>query len=141
METNRPEVSAWIISDMEDGKSLRAACKTQGISASTFLRWCDDDAQLAEQYARAKEAGLEVMAEEIQEISDRPAVKYATMHGEQVDSGDVALRRLQVDARKWLLSKMLPKKYGDKLDVTSDGEKLPTVTINVPALPDGNRPQ
>ena len=38
-------------------------------------------------------------------------------------------RRLQVDARKWMLGKLNPKKYGEKLDVTSDGEKLNTPSV------------
>ena len=46
--------------------------------------------------------------------------------------------RLRVDARKWMLGKMQPKKYGDKLDVTSDGEKISTTIIN---LGSGVKPQ
>jgi hypothetical protein len=33
-------------------------------------------------------------------------------------------RQLKVDALKWVVSKMLPKKYGDKIDITSGNEKI-----------------
>jgi hypothetical protein len=62
--------------------------------------------------------GWDKVAEDIIDISDDKL-------------GDPQRDRLRVDARKWLLSKMLPKKYGDKLDVTSDGEKMPVVTVNL----------
>lgn len=40
--------------------------------------------------------------------------------------------RLRYDARKWLVTKLNPKKYGDKVDVTSGGDKIQTPTaINV----------
>lgn len=50
----------------------------------------------------------------------------ADKHGSRDDDGDgntevvfdstaVQRNRLRVDARKWLLSKMAPKKYGDKV--------------------------
>ena len=42
-------------------------------------------------------------------------------------------RRLQIDARKWVLAKMNPKKYGDKVDLTSDGEKLVQINLNLGA--------
>jgi hypothetical protein len=38
------------------------------------------------------------------------------------DSGAVQKQRLQVDTRKWLLSKLAPKKWGDKLELSSDPE-------------------
>ena len=45
--------------------------------------------------------------------------------GKVVTNHNVIQRdRLRVDARKWALSKMNPKKYGDKVDVTSGGEKI-----------------
>ena len=50
------------------------------------------------------------------------------------------MQRLKIDAKKWKLSKLAPKKYGDKIDVTTQGEKLnstPTsITVKV-VLPEG----
>lgn len=43
-------------------------------------------------------------------------------------------RKLQIEARKWVLGRMNPKKYGNKVDVTSDGEKIqaPAILTNNP---------
>jgi hypothetical protein len=50
--------------------------------------------------------------------------------GREVTTADmIQHRRLQVDARKWVVSKLLPKKFGDKIDVTSGDEKLNSTTV------------
>ena len=42
--------------------------------------------------------------------------------GRPVDQAEVQALRLAVDTRKWVLSKLLPRKYGDRLDVQQDGQ-------------------
>jgi hypothetical protein len=64
-------------------------------------------------FAQAKEQQLHNMAEDIVDIA----------HDETIEPN---ARRLMVDTRKWLLSKLMHKTYGDKLDVTSGGETLNT---------------
>ena len=44
------------------------------------------------------------------------------------DSGAVQKQRLQIDTRKWILSKLLPKKYGDLLGLDHKGDGI---TLNV----------
>ena len=39
-------------------------------------------------------------------------------------------RRLQIDTRKWLLSKLLPKKYGDKLEISDNRADPLTELLN-----------
>ena len=72
------------------------------------MLWCVDDPDWAEQYARARAAGDDAMAEDIQDIADRA----------ELDPND---RRVRIDARKWLLGKRQPKKYGEKVDLTHSG--------------------
>lgn len=79
---------------------------------------------------RARELQAEYMAEDILSIADEECTMVkADKHGSQDDDGQgntevvfdstaVQRNRLRVDARKWLLSKLAPKKYGDKLDTT-----------------------
>ena len=40
------------------------------------------------------------------------------------DTGKVQQNRLRVEARKWIASKLKPKKYGEKVDVTTDGKEM-----------------
>lgn len=77
----------------------------------TVLTWLSKHASFYELYARAKQQQLESMAEDIVDISN----------DDQLDAND---KRIRIDTRKWLLSKLIPKVYGDKIDVTSDGKAL-----------------
>jgi len=118
---DRAKISALVLEGMRSGLSAFKACQIAGVPQSTFSRWVDDDATLAENYARAREALIEKMANELLEIADTPV---GSTDSGATDSGAVQKQRLQVDTRKWLLSKLAPKKYGDKLEVSGD-EKFP----------------
>lgn len=116
-----PEQRKIIINEVcekiEAGLSLRKAlieCKS--ISRTVFFDWIDADKDKANQYARACETRADTIFEEILDIADDSTgdVKY-TEHGEVLDNEFVQRSRLRVDARKWMLGKMMPKKYSDKV--------------------------
>ena len=89
-------------------------------SLTVVTKWLLSRDDFKAMYARAKEQQAELMGEDILDIADDTA--------EEAHS-----RRIKVDARKWLMSKLQPRKYGDKLDVTSGGEPLPpanSITID-----------
>lgn len=78
------------------------------------------------QYAHAREAQADFMAEEIIEIADDGSNDYMTVvKGDQeynIENKEVTNRsKLRVDARKWVASKLKPKKYGDKIDLNHSG--------------------
>jgi hypothetical protein len=114
----RSKVSQMVLDGMRNGLSAFKACQVAGVPQSTFSRWCDDDATLAESYARAREDLIERMATEIMDISDQDV---GITDGKK-DWAAVQKHKLQVDSRKWLLSKLAPKKYGDKLELSGDNE-------------------
>ena len=128
-----------ILLSIEEGNSLRATLKREGMPTSTtFYDWIDNDKEKALHYARACEERADVIFDEIFDIADNTDNDTIfTNKGEIPNSEWIARSRLRVDARKWALSKMNPKKYGDKLDLTSRGEKMPQVTIF--QLPDNDR--
>lgn len=103
----------------ENGLSLRKSCLAAGIGASTFLDWVKQDIALSEHYTRARDAMLDKLADETMEIADMEIVP--TGDG-KLDSAMVQKQRLQIDTRKWLLSKLAPKRYGDKLELSGDAE-------------------
>ena len=98
--------------------------------------------EFSEQYARAREAQADKLAEETLAIADEDCTMVrADKHGSRDDDGEgntevvfdataVARNRLRVDARKWLASKMAPKKYGDKLAVGGADDLGPVQTVN-----------
>lgn len=125
---------------IEEGMSLRKAVKKIGINHSTFFKYIDNDENAESnlrkaQYARATELRAEAMADEILDISDDSSNDTIYTEKGEIENKEWTNRsRLRVDSRKWLLSKLMPKKYGDKIDVTSDGEKVTTsasIVVNV----------
>lgn len=105
---------------MADGESLRSICRDEHMpDMSTVLRWLGrkelDHFRL--QYAHAREVGLEQMAGEILEISDDTRLDTTyNKNGDEVANNEWIQRsKLRVDTRKWILSKLLPKKYGDRV--------------------------
>lgn len=120
------EVFDSICEKLAEGRSLRSICREDDMpSIGTFLRRVDEQPELAEHYARARALCIDALAEDILDIADTPqmgqkSVSKAT--GLEITEGDmIEHRRLQVDARKWLLAKMAPKKYGDKVEQTIQG--------------------
>jgi hypothetical protein len=110
---------------IESGLSLRKATEKHGtISNKVFYEWMDKDAtkEKSKQYARAKEAMAHTKFDSIEaDYMEEPQRDRETG---RIDTGWVQLQRLKIDAKKWELSKLFPKLYGDKLDVTSDGDKI-----------------
>lgn len=123
-----PAVRDAICERLIAGESLRAICASTEMPAMlSVLRWLadEDKADFRSQYARARELQAERMGEELLEIADEDCAT-TRLRGEEeevvFDSTAVARNRLRVDARKWLMSKMAPKKYGDKVTAEHVGE-------------------
>ncbi len=79
--------------------------------------------------ASARELGEDAIAADCLRIADEPPSRVATMLGDSVDSADVQHKRLRIDTRLKLLAKWNPRKWGDKVDLTSNGNALPAPTI------------
>lgn len=108
------------------GSSLRQIETLEGMPPeSTVRRWVADDRDgFAAHYARAREIGYHKMADELLDIADDGTNDTRTSDdGRTITDQDVIQRsKLRVDTRKWLLSKMLPKVYGDKTQVELAGK-------------------
>ena len=117
------EQLAQLVVDLmvSDGLSLRKASARHQISAQTFLRAVAASPALAEQYDRARATMIERLADEVMELADAPVAK---LDNGATDPGLVRHRQLQVDTRKWFLSKLAPKIYGDRLDVSVSDTRI-----------------
>ena len=116
-----------ILVEIENGRALRKILKEDDNmpSTQTFYKWIDEDEIKSKQYARATELRAEVKFESIE--SDYLEEPQRDAETGRIDSAWVQLQRLKIDAKKWELSKLNPKKYGDKTDITSGGEKITNV--------------
>lgn len=129
------------------GELVRHAAKAEGITEQR-VRELGLTEQYSSLYARARESQAHALAEQALEIADgSDALTLLYEHGIEAfadanpDAVNVvnALRanavnrdRMRMDARKWLTSKIAPKLYGDKLDITSKDEKLTTGVVVLP---------
>ena len=137
------QIAETICERIGDGQTVREICAdTDMPSMSTVFRWLADKEAFREQYARAKEAQAEYLADEITHIADDGTNDWMERHGKDGESlgwvvnGEAVQRsKLRVDTRKWLLSKMLPKKYGDKQALEVTGENgaplIPVVNVSI----------
>ncbi len=118
-DDERKAAIAYILSRVCCGRSVRAVLiadagngevpRLPGVQ--TWWRWVAADAALSEHLARAREAGIEALLDEIIDIAD--------------DMGeDSASRRVRIDARIRLAQMMKPRKYGPSIDLTSNGQTL-----------------
>lgn len=133
-----PIVEREILDRLAEGQPLSVICRSDERfpHPSVWRDWCEADETLAIAYARAREAGEDAIAGECLAIIDEPPARLMTEQGPRIDPADVHNRRLRFEGRLKLLAKWNPKRWGDKVDVTSEGKG---VTSIIAAIEEGNR--
>ena len=135
--TYNEDIAAEICGYLAMGESLRKVCRRAGMPApSTVFLWLRQQKDFSEQYARAKEEAADMFIEDIIEIADNakkdkiPVYKLNEETGKKELVGytesknSVRRAQVQIDSRKWLAMKLKPKKYGEKLDMTTNGNDI-----------------
>ena len=127
-------------------ESLRSICRDDDMPAlGTVMRWLAKYPEFREQYRAAREAQAEVHQEELIEIADNCTDDVQMLVGSEEDGqgrinhSAIARAKLQIDTRRWVMSKMAPKKYGDKIQqehTGPDGKPLPSSQQNTVILAD-----
>lgn len=142
-EINKNAAIDLILDCIASGQSLKSIIDSRPRSEvpaySTFMLWLDENKSLSEKYARAMEQRELFLLDEIFKIADDSEGDYdgglviegVELKEPKFNAEHVQRSRLRVDVRKWALSKMNAKKYGDKVDVTSAGEKLPQTILKI----------
>jgi hypothetical protein len=133
-----PAIGNEICRRMADGESVRQICRDEAMPhESTVRSWAiDPEHPIYTQYGAARLAMYERWGEEIIEISDDGSndwMERETDRGKAdvVNSEHIQRSRLRVDTRKWLLSKLLPKRYGDKVGVEHTGPDGGPISLEV----------
>jgi hypothetical protein len=105
------------------GETLRGICCAKGMpNESTVRGWVVQDVDgFAARYARARDMGLDTLADEVLEIADDDTRDgYLDADGSRKQNNAAIHRdRLRVDTRKWYLSKLAPKRYGQRVELSS----------------------
>ena len=132
-----------ILECVSSGRSLRSIIDNadRDIIPSFFIfsKWLKEDEEFEKRYAHACEARSELIFEQILEIADDTVNDYTeTEEGRKINQENIQRSRLKVDARKWMLSKMNPKRFGDKIENTLKGDA--NSPINIISLGSGINP-
>lgn len=130
-----------ILAEVATHGNVRRALRDRAVSFGAFYDFVAKSTQAAEQYARAKELGLNALADEILELADvsrEGRKRKETKDGTFEETGDnVERSRLQIESRKWLLAKLMPSKYGDSLKLDANVKGGLALTIHTkPKEPD-----
>lgn len=124
-KNGRPTVFTQKIADLiceriMNGESLRHICADEMLPArSTIHKWLAEDKGFSDQYVRARDLQAEHMFDEMLDIADDGTNdwmirKQGEDEIEVANHEHIQRSKLRIDTRKWQLSKMLPKRYGDK---------------------------
>jgi hypothetical protein len=123
-----PEIEAELLERLALGETVSQICAEEKFPVHSYVfEKAAQDTDFGDKYVRAREIGYLKMAEEILEIADDGRNDWMTKRvgGEEirvVDREAVERSKIRLDTRKWLLSKALPKVFGDKLDVNAKHE-------------------
>jgi len=123
------ELSDEICALLSQGLSLRSVCRIKGMpDITTIFEWMRVHPDFSPQYALATNERTEAQHEDLLELGDE-AIKLSQTVDTKVSGAVVQAVKLKADNMKWSMSKMKPKKYGDKVDVTSDGKAIKGNTL------------
>lgn len=142
-----PELGDQICELIAEGLSLTRVhekLKADGAEYSptpaVINTWALKIPEFTEQYSRARIIQAHCLADDILAICDDGSRDTITRYREDgteydaIDHEHINRSRLRVDTRKWYLSKVLPKLYGDRIEVNSTGEVTHTHIVSVPRL-------
>lgn len=111
------DIAADVCARLASGESLVKICRDEGMPGlRTIYNWLGKSDEFRHMYARAREDQADTLADEILDIADEdPATVLDAGEdgGLRVDGALIQHQRLRVDARKWVASKLKPRKYGD----------------------------
>ena len=134
MSAGRPslyteEIGNEICARLTEGESLNSICQAEHMPAESTVRaWAlAADHPISANFARARELGYLKMAEDLLDIADDGRNDYMLRKRgdddvEVVNHEHISRSKLRVDTRKWILSKMLPKVYGEKVQAEVTGK-------------------
>ncbi len=132
------EIGDRICNLLSEGMSLRTVCLAEDMpDKTTVFRWFREQVEFRNQYAQAKEESADADLETIEDLGDK-AIEESKTADPKAANAVVSAYKLKADNMKWGMSKKKPKKYGDKLDMTTNGKDLPIPIMNFD-VPKDNR--
>lgn len=123
------DLAAEICARISEGLSLRTICRDEAMpDTSTVFRWLGRDPAFQRQYMIARASAVDAMGEDLMDIADDGTNDWMEVRdddgnvtGWKVNGEHIQRSKLRVDARKWMMSKLAPKRYGDRQQLEHTG--------------------
>ena len=119
------DIAKEIFKKISTGRSVHKICQEKGMpSRQTFYRWLGEHEDFRYNYREALALREDYHFDEMLEIADMV----------EDDNVKIQKAKLMIDTRKWVLSRMNPKKYGDKAgeyDADNVESKPKSIVVNV----------
>lgn len=132
-----PTIAKAIAAELARGRPIAAICGEPGMpSRWTMLEWLDERSEFRRQFDRAREAFADHLADEILTIADDSSGDWATKTARDgsaaaaVNHDHISRAKLRGDARKWLLARMLPRKYAERVQHGNDPDNPLTTPVD-----------
>ena len=98
-------------------------------SLVSIYSWLSNNEDFLNNYARATEQRTEAQLEDLNILGDI-SIQEAKDADPKSSNAIVSAYKLKADNMKWVMARMKPKKYGDKIDMTSDGKAITVELIS-----------
>lgn len=122
------EIGLAICERLAQGETLSQVCRDQDMPArSTVYRWQEAEPAFRDTYRRARELQMEAWGDEIVDIADDTTLDTVTRitpqgrEYETVDHENIQRSKLRVNTRQWLMARLNPRLYGDKVEHEHSG--------------------
>lgn len=121
------EILAYALEQLADGGLLSEIAEDVGLKRTTLYMRLQATPELVDAYARARDAGHDARAERLTKLA---AQEIDVLASGGIDSAAVQQLKLRIDTEKWLLAKVAPRKYGDKLAI-GGADDMPAIKSSV----------
>jgi hypothetical protein len=126
------EIAEEICARVIAGEFVSHICRDDHMpDVTTIWRWCREKPEFREQMDTAKELQADRIFEEMLEISDGVLPDGASGDNRK-DWDQVQRAKLQIDTRKFVVAKLLPRRYGDRQVIEQKSE----ITVTTPEYTD-----
>jgi hypothetical protein len=128
-----PDIFEAICIDLEETHyGLLFICKKHGLnSRRPFHTYLEKDTEHMNRYMRARDKQLDYLEELLREASFDESKDSETAGTINLGTNHIQRDRLKVDTLKFILGKLRARKWGDKIDVTSDGKKIDAINVTI----------
>jgi hypothetical protein len=128
-----------IFSRMAEGETLTAICDSDRAKfpkRHTIKSWIAKREELSAEYARVRTLQADAWADEMIGIADdksRDTKTIETQNGsyDVADKEWIERSKQRIETRKWLMGRLHPKQWGDKIEQTVNGNITTQFTLSV----------